>query len=203
MTAVSWSTSSCSCPPVHEPGSTGCRGAGAVTQVAHRGTPPALRRLHAGRPAVALVQPSPGGSRPVAVCAGVIRRQGAVDRHRPLPVRPGYDLRHFFVSGIVPGVVTAIITGYWLLGGLWSRGPDADRTGDRQAHVHAAGGAHLRHLRHAGQDGRRIRDEPTRAELDPSCLPRHLPPSPGSRSPRPARAGSGAPSTMGGIAYWP
>ena len=43
----------------------------------------------------------------------------------------GYDLRHFFVSGIVPGVVTAIITGYWLLDGLATRGPGADRTGDR------------------------------------------------------------------------
>ena len=43
----------------------------------------------------------------------------------------GYDLRHFFVSGIVPATVTAIITGYWLLDGLARRGPDADRTGDR------------------------------------------------------------------------
>jgi hypothetical protein len=43
----------------------------------------------------------------------------------------GYDLRHFFVSGIVPGVVKATITGYWLLDGLATRGLHADRTGDR------------------------------------------------------------------------
>lgn len=43
----------------------------------------------------------------------------------------GYDLRHFFVSGIVPGVVTATITGYWLLDGFATRGQHADRTGDR------------------------------------------------------------------------
>lgn len=45
--------------------------------------------------------------------------------------RHGYDLRHFFVSGIVPATVTAIIMGYWLLDGLARRGMDADRTRDR------------------------------------------------------------------------
>ena len=43
----------------------------------------------------------------------------------------GYDLRHFFVAGIVPATVTAIISGYWLLDGLARRGMDADLTGDR------------------------------------------------------------------------
>jgi hypothetical protein len=43
----------------------------------------------------------------------------------------GYDLRHYFVSGIVPATVTAIVSGYWLLDGLARRGLDADRTGDR------------------------------------------------------------------------
>lgn len=43
----------------------------------------------------------------------------------------GYDLRHFFVSGIVPATVTAIISGYWLLDGLSRRGLDADWTRDR------------------------------------------------------------------------
>ena len=57
----------------------------------------------------------------------------------------GYDLRHFFVSGIVPATVTAIITGYWLLDGLRQTRPRCgpDRR-SRQAHVDAAGRPHDR-----------------------------------------------------------
>ena len=44
----------------------------------------------------------------------------------------GYDLRHFFVSGIVPATVTAIISGL-LAAGRARRlaASNADRTGDR------------------------------------------------------------------------
>ena len=43
----------------------------------------------------------------------------------------GYDLRHFFVSGIVPATVTAITAGTGCWTGSRTRGLEADRTGDR------------------------------------------------------------------------
>ncbi|WP_281899939.1 hypothetical protein [Phytohabitans aurantiacus] len=39
----------------------------------------------------------------------------------------GYDLRHFFTMGITPGVVTAIIRGYWLLNSYATGGSAAQR----------------------------------------------------------------------------
>ena len=42
----------------------------------------------------------------------------------------GYDLRHFFTMGITPGVVSAIIRGYWLLDSYAAGGTEADRKRD-------------------------------------------------------------------------
>jgi hypothetical protein len=39
----------------------------------------------------------------------------------------GYDLRHFFTTGITPGVVSAIIRGYWLLNSYATGGTAAQR----------------------------------------------------------------------------
>jgi len=39
----------------------------------------------------------------------------------------GYDLRHFFTMGITPGVVSAIIRGYWLLNSYATGGTAAQR----------------------------------------------------------------------------
>ncbi|MBQ1041516.1 hypothetical protein KBX03_03250 [Micromonospora sp. C72] len=39
----------------------------------------------------------------------------------------GYDLRHFFASGITPGVVSAVIRGYWLLNSYATGGSAAQR----------------------------------------------------------------------------
>jgi hypothetical protein len=39
----------------------------------------------------------------------------------------GYDLRHFFTMGVTPGVVSAIIRGYWLLNSYATGGTAAQR----------------------------------------------------------------------------
>jgi len=42
----------------------------------------------------------------------------------------GYDLRHFFTMGLTPGLVSAIIRGYWLLNSYATGGTAADRKRD-------------------------------------------------------------------------